>query len=127
MGINIDPESLKSLAEDVDLNVSKVIADLKKANASLLSQINDIKNTPDSKVADIVNFGWIDGRGGYSPVSSTLGHSLGVVPSKYMVSVSSAGVDYTTSVSVTNLTSTTVTVSVPAGCAAGGVFVLLLK
>lgn len=127
MPLNIDPESLKSLAEDVDLNFAKTIADLKKANASLLSQINAIKNTPESKIADIVSFGWIDARGGYSPVSSTLSHSLGSVPSKYMVSISAAGTTYETSVSVTNLTSTTVTVSVPAGYAAGGVFVLLLK
>ena len=127
MSINIDPESLKSLAEDVDLKFAKTIKDLTAENAALKKQITDIKNAPESKVMDIVSYGFIDARSNYNPVSVTMSHSLGAVPSKTMASTSIHGVDYSVYVTVTSVTSTTVTVTVPAGYAIGNVFVLLMK
>ena len=138
MSINIDPESLKALAEDVDIKFSKTIKDLATKNAELVKklaaenaalekQIADIKNTPQPKLMDIVSYGSIDARNDYNPVSVTMSHSLGAVPSKTMVSTSIHGVDYSVYVTVTSVTSTTVTVTVPAGYAIGNVFVLLMK
>lgn len=138
MSINIDPESLKALAEDVDLKFAKTIKDLATKNAELVKklaaenaalekQIADIKNTPQLKLMDIVSYGSINATGGYNPVSVTLSHSLGSTPSKTMVSMSIHDVGYSAYVYVSSVSSTTVTVTVPAGYAIGNVFVLLMK
>ena len=128
MSINIDPESLKALAEDVDLKFAKTIKDLTAENAALKKQIVELKNTPQEKVMDIVSYGSISTAGGYDPVSVTLSHSLGATPSKTRVSMSIHDSGYYSAyVYVSSVSSTTVTVTVPAGYAVGNVFVLLMK
>ena len=127
MAINIDPQSLRALAEDIDLYNNGAKKDMASSLESINKAISDLSSSLSVKPVDIVYFGTIDARGGYSPVSVSAGHSLGVAPSKTMVSISSADSSYTTSVSVSSVSSSTVTVTVPAGYAAGGVFVLLMR
>ena len=43
MSINIDPESLKALAEDVDLAILRATSALRNENESLKKQIADLK------------------------------------------------------------------------------------
>ena len=127
MSINVDPESLKSLAEDVDLAILRATSALRNENESLKKQIADLKSAVPEKTAEIVSHGSISATGGHT-VSVVKSHSLGVIPSSTMVSFSIYDpASYAAYVYVSAVTSTTVTISVPSGYAVGNVFVLLLK
>lgn len=135
MSINVDPESLKFLAEDVDLAILRATSALRKENESLKKeseslkkQIADLRSVAPEKTAEIVSHGSISAIGEYSTVSVVKSHSLGVTPSSTMLSFGiHDSASYSAYAYVSAVTSTTVTISVPAGYAVGNVFVLLLK
>ena len=110
MGINIDPESLKSLAEDIDLTLrrssNKTDGNITSLENKLLKLIDEINNTISIKYFDVVTI-----NGAISAGSHTVSHSLGVVPSVVGASCSGrSGSGSTPDITVTGKTSTTVTV-----------------
>ena len=110
MAINIDPQTLKSLAEDIDLTLkkssNKTEGSITSLENKLLKLIDEINNSISIKYFDVVT---IDGA--ITAGSHTVTHSLGVVPSVVGASCSgTSGSGSTPDITVTGKTSTTVTV-----------------
>lgn len=120
MSINIDPESLKTLAEDVDIannKTKKVIEDkMSSLKDSVISLINSA--TVKQITAIFVN-------GPLPSGNSTYSHDLGATPSSAGASCSgTAGSGSTPDITVVGYTSTTVTVYCPSANNKNAVIIL---
>ena len=142
MSINVDPESLKSLAEDVDLAILRVTSALRNEvdpailrgtsalrndNESLKKQIADLnKQIADLKSAvPVKQITAVFVNGSLPSGNSTYSHDLGATPSSAGASCSGTdGSGSTPDITVVGYTSTTVTVYCPSANNKNAVIIL---
>ena len=134
MSIDIDPQSLKSLAEDIDIannKTKKVIEDNKKSfylqMSSLTLQMSSLKDSLISLInsATVKQITAVFVNGSLPRGNSTYSHDLGATPSSAGASCSGTdGSGSTPDITVVGYTSTTVTVYCPSANNKNAVIIL---
>lgn len=134
MSIDIDPQSLKSLAEDLDITnekTKKVIEDNKKSFylqvSSLKLQMSSLKDS----IINLINSATVKQitavfvNGSLPSGNSTYSHDLGATPSSAGASCSGTdGSGSTPDITVVGYTSTTVTIYCPSANNKNAVIIL---